>query len=190
VRLQRTRVLANPADSERDLTDVSRFVGELSEAYPGHAPRLEQVGTRLRSELQPGDRQLVPSHGDYHPKNVFVAREWVTVIDFDTFGLREAAFDVGYAIGQLVIMSVFRTGDLASGVEAASAFWRRYRKSDLAPWRRVTVHIARTFLQSLHYELCVLKNGRVELLTLWPDLIDHWLAGDDSDVFHSLIRGR
>jgi Ser/Thr protein kinase RdoA (MazF antagonist) len=105
--------------------------------------------TLLWSEHVPS----VPSHGDYHPRNVFLTAGLTTAIDFDTFGMREPAFDVGYAIGQLLIRSCFHTGDFSSGASAALAFWRRYERGGQAPWPRVAVQVARTFLQSLHFEL-------------------------------------
>jgi aminoglycoside phosphotransferase (APT) family kinase protein len=107
--------------------------------------------------------------------NIFLTPTLTTVIDFDTFALREPAFDVGYAIGQLLIMSYFQTGAFARGAEAAVAFWNYYQTSGRAAWDRVAVQIARTFLQSLHYELYTLRNNRLELLDLWTNLMETWL---------------
>jgi aminoglycoside phosphotransferase (APT) family kinase protein len=129
----------------------------------------------LRADRSP----LVPSHGDFHPKNVLLCDQWVAVIDFDHFGRRVPAFDIGYAIGQLYIMSYLRLGDFASGANASAAFWNRCHLAGRARWSDVAVHVARTFMQSLHYELYVLKTGQTALVPLWLRMAETFLASDD-----------
>lgn len=186
VQLQRSPVSAEAKSWTGDVDSAQRFAQELASTFPQHASRLEPVAERLMQILRAESIPLVPSHGDYHPKNVFLTRRLTTVIDFDTVGLREAAFDVGYAIGQLLIMSYFQIGDFAPGASAALAFWRRYTVGGQATWTRVAVQVARTFLQSLHYELCTLRNNRVELLSLWPDLMAEWLNSDGPTTLEGL----
>jgi hypothetical protein len=41
----------------------------------------------------------------------------------------------------------------------------------------VAAEVARTFLQSLRYELCTLRNERFELLERWPAMMENWLDG-------------
>jgi len=178
VRLQQTAVAADVRAVEEELSNVRRFVDELTQAYPSNSSQLLSLAEQLATKLQAETFPLVPSHGDFHPKNLLLRDGAATGVDLDTFGLREAAFDVGYAIGQLLIMSYFRLGDLSRGAQAADALWQRYHEGGQASWHRVAAHVARTLLQSLHYELCTLNNGRVELLTLWPDLAESWLGSD------------
>jgi hypothetical protein len=176
LRLQQCRLDGERKNSESAIEAVQRWAQELAVDFQGHAPRLESVSRQLVSALQVDDIRWVPSHGDYHPMNVFLTPTLTTVIDFDTFALREAAFDVGYAIGQLLIMSYIRTGAFSHGAKAALAFWQHYQKSNgPAPWDRVAVQIARTFLQSLHYELHTFHNNRLELLDLWTNQMEAWL---------------
>jgi Phosphotransferase enzyme family len=188
--LQRTEVEGAVADPVRDANNVRRFIAELGSLYPASVSRLERLGKRLIGELEDERIPLVSSHGDFHPKNVFLSEEATTVIDFDTFACREEARDAGYAIGQLLVMSWFRLTDFGPGAEAASAFWRRFSEGNGCPWDRVALHIALTLLQSLHYELYTLKNGRTELLDLWPDLMKHWLESDGPEALEHLVRGR
>jgi Phosphotransferase enzyme family len=175
VRLQRSPVSAEARRWEVDAAATRRCASELAASFPQYGPRLAPVAARLIPLLRAEGIPRVPSHGDYHPKNVFLTAGLATVIDFDTFGVREAAFDVGYAIGQLLIMSYFQLGDLGPGASAALAFWRRCQLGGHASWTRVAVQVARTFLQSLHFELCTLRNGRVELFDLWLYLMEEWL---------------
>lgn len=188
IRLQNSPVSAEARRWEGDVDSAQRFARELGSAFPRHATHLEQIAGRLAQSLRSEGMSLVPSHGDYHPKNVFLTPEVTTVIDFDTFALRDAAFDVGYAIGQLLIMSYLRMEDLSPGASAALAFWRHYERDGRAPWARVARQVARTFLQSLHYELCTLRNGRVELLDLWAALMETWLNSDGQEILEDLVR--
>ena len=186
VQLQRSPVSAEAKSWKSDIDSAQRFAQELASSFPEHASRLEPVAEQFIQALRAEGIPLLPSHGDYHPKNVFLTPGLTTVIDFDTMGLREAAFDVGYAIGQLLIMSYFQIGDFAPGARAGLAFWRHYQVGGPATWTRVAAQVARAFLQSLHYELCTLRNNRVELLDLWPDLIEEWLHSDGPTTLERL----
>ena len=180
-RLHATRIDGTIEPPDVAATQVRAASRELGRAFPAHKTRIAAIGGRVARELSVASAPLTSSHGDYHPKNVFLASRFVTVIDFDTFALREPAHDVGYAIAQLLIMSLFRTDDLAPGVRAARALWSASAGS--AEWRRVRLHIARTFVQSLRYELCTLHNGRYALLKRWPAIADCALASETLDAF-------
>ncbi|HLF72704.1 MAG TPA: phosphotransferase [Anaerolineales bacterium] len=186
LRLQHSGLAGGPRAREDAVESVQRWSQELAETFPRHARRLESVARRLAPVLGADGIPLAPSHGDYHPMNIFLAPALTTVIDFDTFGLREPAFDVGYAIGQLLIMSYFQTGAFGPGAGAALAFWRQYQTGGGATWDRVAVQAARTFLQSLHYELYTLHNNRLELLDLWTDLMEAWLDSGSTTILDGL----
>jgi Phosphotransferase enzyme family len=190
IQLQQSPIDAEATGWEGDVVTGHRRVQELLSTFPHHALRLEPLAARLLGRLPSDGSPPMPSHGDYHPGNVFLSPGLTTVIDLDHFGRREAAFDVGYAIGQLLIMSYIRTGALAPGARAALAFWRRYRHGGQAAWPRVAVHVARTLLQSLHFELCTLRNNRLELLGAWPALMQEWLDSDGPTTLEDLIRHR
>lgn len=194
VRLQQTPLQRTPL-GERVRVDstlasrVERYTTELS--APTHraaASRLERMGERLVQSIAP-DPVLALSHGDLHPKNVLVHDGVVTVIDLDTFALREAAFDVGYAIGQLLIMSRLRLGRTTEGAREALGLWRAYVEAGgTATWERTAFHVARTFLQSLHYELCVLRNGRADLVSPWLAAGERFLESDGPTTIEDLVR--
>lgn len=177
--------------SDAHLSNIRRYAQELSGAYPTEAPAIRQLAGRLVEGLGSAAEPPVPSHGDLHPKNLLVDGEVLTAVDLDTFGLREPAFDVGYAIGQLLIMSLLRLGEAAPGLAAAGAFWSEYLELGGAAGReRVALHVARTFLQSLHYELCVLRNSRNELLQRWPELAREWMESGSLASLESALRHR
>lgn len=162
---------------------------DLSRAFPACADRVRALAARLDEALADGQGGLVAAHGDYHPKNVIVTDTTATMIDLDTYGAREPAFDVGYAIGQLLVMSQLRLGRLGPGFAAAERFWAGYSRAGSARWDRVSLQAARTFMQSLHFELCILRNNRVELLEWWSDLMEALLDGAADDGRTWLARG-
>ena len=159
---------------------------ELLATFPD-ASGLRVVTETLLDRLHsPGTPQVL-SHGGFHPMNVFTTPRLTTAIDFDKFGRREAAYDVGYAIGRLLTTSYFELGTLAPGARAALAFWRRYERQGPAPWSRVAVQVARFLLQSVHFELCALRKDRPELVPLWVTLMDGWLQSSGPITLERLV---
>ncbi|HKH12341.1 MAG TPA: phosphotransferase [Rubrobacter sp.] len=178
---------ANHAPYASGPRSPERLARELMAAHPEKEALLGPLANRLVGVLREGAEPVL-SHGDYHPDNVRISRGAVTVIDFDNFGRREAAYDVGYAIGQLMIMSYIRSGDFGAGARAAAAFLERYDEGGGAPPERVGAHVSRTFLQSLHYELVTLKNGRTDLIEPWAEQMDRWLRSRGSETLEDLVR--
>ncbi|MDQ4130939.1 MAG: phosphotransferase, partial [Actinomycetota bacterium] len=173
------------------LANIRRHGRELADAYPAESRAIGRLAASLLDRLGSPREPLVASHGDLHPKNLLIDGEVVTAVDFDTFARREPAFDVGYAIGELLIMSLLRLGDASPGSTAAAAFWFRYRElGGTANPDRVALHVGRTFLQSLHYELCVLRNSRDELLRRWPELAWEWMDSDGLAPLEGALRHR
>jgi hypothetical protein len=188
--LHATPLRPPPAPPARDAVAVRRFAAELGAVFPGHAG-LDALAERVAERLLTDATAPAPTHGDFHPKNVFLDGHRVAVIDFDTFAAREPAWDLGYAVGQLLCMSRFRHGSFEPGLAAAVAFLDAYASRKAAPpWRRVATFIARTLLQSLHFELYTLANGRLELLELWPALIEDALDSDEPGTLAHFVRGR
>ena len=191
LRLQGSRVSFGEAGGAAVVGRVEGQVRELVREVSRHderrARRLERAAGRLIGVLGEA-APLVPSHGDYHPENVLLDGAVTSVIDLDDLGRREAAYDVGYAIGQLLVMSRFRMGGLGPGAAAALSFWGRYEDEGEARWPRVAAQAARTFLQSLHYELCVLHNGRLDLLDAWTELTEAFLQSEGPETLEDLIR--
>ncbi len=176
--------------SDAHLASIRRHGSELADAHPAESRAIGRLAARLLDRLG-SPEPPVPSHGDLHPKNLLVDGEVVTAVDFDTFALREPAFDVGYAIGELLIMSLLRLGEALPGSTAAADFWFRYRQlGGTASPDRVALHVGRTFLQSLHYELCVLRNSRDELLRRWPELAWEWMESDGLAPLEGALRHR
>ncbi len=162
----------------------------LAKEYPDIQPRLDRFGEELVQRLRDSrECPSVPTHGDYHPKNIFAQDDQVTVIDLDHFGLREAAADVGYFLGQMAIMAYLKLGSFSAALPAVDSFLEAYHdRADLpVPWDRTATHVSRTFVQSLHYELCVLRNGRTDLIEGWLHQAEQWLQCESPDGIEELL---
>ncbi|HST87204.1 MAG TPA: phosphotransferase, partial [Ktedonobacterales bacterium] len=81
---------------------IASVAADLLERYPWHTEARAAVRRLLAEDGSPAeDAAPVAAHGDFHPGQVFVADGRTTVIEWDTFGAREPAADVGYCMAQL-----------------------------------------------------------------------------------------
>ncbi len=188
--LQRCHPPASPVPLEADADRVLRLGRRLRQAFP-EAEAMCQLARRVAEEIRRPSMEPVPSHGDFHPKNLLIRGETVVGVDLDGFGLREPAADVGDGIGQLVAMSELRLGSANLGAAAAQLFWAAHR--DLSDPRiappRIGVFVARTYVQALHYALCYRGGRRTDLLLEWSRQGARWLAGEGEAVLAELAVG-
>ncbi len=160
---------------------LARYARELSSVAPELEARLGAIVRRISSQYTGPGVPRVPVHGDYHPKNIFIRDRTVTVIDTDTFALGEAAADVGYFVAQCAIMSYHRHRDFGRARAPVHAFVRAYRSA--APRSRLDrapTFAAAAFIQSLHYELCILRTGKWALIPLWLEQAEGLLDSPDT----------
>ena len=141
--------------------DVARRAAELSASIA--EPRIEQMATQVCEVLTVLPTEHVPSHGDFHPMNVFVSPDRITAIDLDTFACREREVDVAYFLAQLANFGLQVHGSFAGTRPAREAFLEACRPVDP---ERVTAYMAWTLLGSLHYDACILKIRSEKLPTM------------------------
>lgn len=166
--LHASGVEAEPCESA--LPRIQRYERELCECLPAQSKRIRQIARRLTQAFSES-RLAVPTHGDFHPMNIFIDDGRITLIDLDTFALREPAADVAYLLAQTMIMGWMAFGDFGSSATVRAAFLNSYQANSaykLDP-ERIRVHCAYTFLQSLHYERCVLRTGNDRIIDCWLD---------------------
>ena len=148
---------------------VDRYGRTLAELLPEWAGRIERLTDCVLLALEARHLSaLVPSHGDFHSKNVFIAEGRVTAIDLDTFGRREQVADVAYFLAQTAIMGYRRLGSFEATVRARHHFLRAYL--DIASSlsiERLAIYLGATFLQSLYYELSILRTGNTAIVEPW-----------------------
>lgn len=78
------------------LRSLERKAARVAELAPGLAGPVRKVVEALASRVPPR-APLVPSHGDFSPRNVLVAPGRFALIDWDRFQWAEPARDVAYA---------------------------------------------------------------------------------------------
>ncbi len=155
-------------DTIRTATETQ--AGRLASFLPDQARRIERIARQALEKLEPSRLSpLVPAHGDFHPKNIYIAASGrVTAIDLDTFGLQERAADAGYLLAQTSIIGYFRTGSLDAAYGACNRLLRAYEEAAPPLARgRLNLYVGMAFLQSLHYELCVLHTGNRQIIEPW-----------------------
>lgn len=186
IRLQRVALRPPRADPGVLAAAAQHQAEAVAALYPAQGARVAALGRHAASLLRAAAGRPVPSHGDFIPKNVVLTRTLTTVVDLDTFALREPAFDAGSAVGHLLVTSWRHTGGFAAGARGGLAFWRRYRRERSATWPRVAAHVCRMLLQGLHYELCTRRSGDLALLRAWSDAIEATLARTDTAPLEEL----
>lgn len=166
---------------------VTRYGSELAALLPQHSARLERLTSlALVALLTPG-QQLVSSHGDYHSKNVYITAEGrVTVIDLDTFGQQERAADVAYFLAQTAIMDYHHHGSFVASEPYREGFWNSYQDAaPPIPDERLALYMAIAFLQSLHYELCVLRTANFAITEIWLSNAERFLIAGEVAILDS-----
>jgi len=165
------------------LSAVTRYAKELAAILPLQASRITRLAASALEEIESSDQSVsVPSHGDFHPKNIFITPTGqVTAIDFDTFGRQAAAADVAYFLAQTAIMGYFRRGSFAATAFVRDSFLEAYEKAVFPlPRRRLALYLGMAFLQSLHYELWVLRNDKPAIIEPWLDNGERCLLGGEA----------
>jgi len=166
------------------LPRLDLWVAAVRELSPQHARTLERIHSRISMQLaDTPDRMLVPSHGDFHATNIFISETGrVTGIDFDNFGGRERAADLGYFLGQTAARGFRKTGSFSSTADSRAAFIQGYATAahgGMPPHVRIGSFIGATFLRLLHDDLYLMKSGRTDLIPPWLEAAERAAFGID-----------
>lgn len=154
-----------------DETSVHDFAYQLGERHPHLAPQLEELAAAICARIAfPDGLALTMVHGDFHPENIFVTQDRVTVIDFDNVCRSDPARDLGYIIAQTRAMVYFSTGLLEAADREIRAFLQAYLAAATShdgrtlP-ARIAAFAARACLANMYYIACVLKTECMEVLS-------------------------
>ena len=190
-KLHKTRVTGVPVlPMEYEEMKLHTYRDVLMRICPQFATRVESIAERILSSLEALDpRQVVPTHGDFQPKNVYILRNRVTVIDFDRFALAHPARDVGHFIGQSMTMSYARTGSFEEIEPWNTAFLKEYAGfTSPEAWSAVPIFVARTFMEVLKHKILLEPAKNAHLLPAWLDECERWL--DKARVSPTATRAR
>lgn len=164
-------------DRARETARLATFRDALVGACPTFSSRIRSLSDRVAVDLEDTDAPLVPTHGDFQPKNVHISRGRVTVIDFDRFAVAEPVRDVGHFVAQSMTMSYVRTGSFAAIEEWNRIFLEAYALN--APAHALcglAVATVRSMLEILYYKLVVRPVRDASFLAAWLDECDRCLS--------------
>jgi hypothetical protein len=153
-----------PVEAKQDRFDSAAAETRASELLECvDDPRIERTASDAIRILAAEPLSLVPSHGDYHPMNIYVAPHRVTAIDLDTLAARDPEADIGYFLAQTANFGLMMFDRIDATQDLRQSFVSCFPGMDN---RRVSAHIAWTLLQSLHYDACILKihNQKADLM--------------------------
>jgi hypothetical protein len=173
--------IGSPADDE---TSINNFAYHLGQRHPHLASRLEDLASSICERIAcPAGLPLRTVHGDFHPENIFVTQDTVTVIDFDNICQSDPARDLGYIIAQMRAMAYFSTGLLNAADREIRAFLHTYLASaachDIARLPgRIAAFAARTCMANMYYISCVLANERMEVLSTLLLEMERFIKGE------------
>ena len=162
--------LDGESSQEDEIAASNRYARGGSWLLPTLKSEIQSISNQLidaQKAFRPRERK--PIHGDFHPRNIIVAPDLTTVIDFEEARMGDPAFDVGYFTAQTKMTH----GLGGSTVQAVEVFIQEYQENqpsidpDLV--HRAAVFEAQSYLQRIYYTYY--------LLALRPDfdLISEWL---------------
>jgi len=88
-----------------DAHQVLRWAQALTEVQATDARMIRDIADAVLQRLSETATPGVPTHGDFHPSNVFIAgNERVSGIDLDKFAVREPESDIGWFLMQTAVL--------------------------------------------------------------------------------------
>jgi len=165
----------------REHEGVSQWVDDLRQFVPNHTEQLDAIAKRIQDTLASDMNGLVPTHGDFHPMNVLIdGTQRVCGIDMDKFAAREPETDIGWFLMQSAGFGFFKSGTFNATEIARQTFIETYQAETGHKIRgdRAGLYMAMAFLKNLHFELVLLKTGRIEYAKPWLAGAAAFLKGD------------
>lgn len=179
--LHNLRLAVSPADEflKKEPERLSYYLRQLQERKHRYLKRVRQIRNHVLVEetqlIRSRPEILVQSHGDYHPKNIYIVagREespYAAAVDFNSSYLIPRAFDVGTFLAQYINM--FFEGTVRDKVPA-SLFFDTYVSNaenlDEDFHCQVQLFKARTCLSILYY---LSKVGMSDSENFWRILVE------------------
>ncbi len=166
---------AHPTDS---LSQMRMQHDALGAMFPAHATRFERLAQMIENAFQSQRGYArVPTHGDYHPKNIYISDGRVTVIDFDRFAMSAAERDVSYFLVQSMTMAYSQSHTFQTAARWNAAFVDAYQQCGMLlnpTLLRVFWGVA--FFEVLYYRLCVRPVPDRAFIAEWLSHCEQFMA--------------
>lgn len=86
-------------------------------------------------------RRVSLVHGDWSPKNILVAGDVVTAIDFEVVHYGDPCFDTGFLLCHLLLKSIYLPGHAKEFQRCAAAFWEALDLQNEWIWPGTAAHL-------------------------------------------------
>jgi aminoglycoside phosphotransferase (APT) family kinase protein len=147
--------ISAPLSVRRSAAGDARAVQRLANSLATICPQLAGPIGRLRDDLaaEIEARATISGliHGDFHPGNVLVDGDRVTLIDLDNIGYGDPAADIGRFLASLRTRSLRAFGTHTALSEAGEAFLQAYLARVSLDVRRVRLYEAAWLLHVANY---------------------------------------
>lgn len=181
--LHRKGLAITPPDEmyRKEPERLDRYVEALRERQHPHTERVAQLRDAIwnaeKSLLDTAGEGLVQGHGDFHPKNIFIAQdsesgeEYIAAIDLDSSCQLPPAFDVGTFISQYqgMFFDQFDILDKAPVEIFLDEYVQQIKGLQPDFTAQVNLYQARTNLSILAY---LAKVGMGESERFWSTLVE------------------
>jgi len=139
------------------------FVEALKTDQPQLQYELQQYAAEVEKRFDSFDGvQATHVHGDFHPDHVYVAANFITVIDFERFCIGDPARDLGSFVGHMRTTAYSLGKSIETVNREIVAFLESYftgvsdaRANEIGP--RVAPYTALSSIEALYYVASVLK---------------------------------
>jgi aminoglycoside phosphotransferase (APT) family kinase protein len=146
---------AKPArrrDARKIVRSIRRKAGDIGRLDAGFGRELSHVADRLEAATV-GEAELVPSHGDLTPANVFLSRRGPALIDLDRFQAADPLRDLAYLGGWYCVRALRDEGRPDWGmVQRAISVYREERPLE-TDGQRLEFHMAAGLVRFAHGRL-------------------------------------
>jgi aminoglycoside phosphotransferase (APT) family kinase protein len=150
---------ARKRSSRRVVASVRRKAAAAATLAPDLAPRFLDAAEALAARCPP-DVELVPSHGDFSPRNVLVAKDRVVLIDWDRFQRADPARDIA-SLGAWFWLACLREGHSPSWAvleQAVTAYERLRPEASLR--ERLAFHTAAALVRLAFSRVVLWRSER------------------------------
>jgi tRNA A-37 threonylcarbamoyl transferase component Bud32 len=177
-KLHKTRV-ACPAicTYENEKASLEMFVAALATDQPQLESELRHYAAVAAQRFDGFHRaRATHVHGDFHPDHIYVGNGFVTVIDFERFGIGDPARDLGSFVAHMRTTAYCLGKSIESANQEIVAFLESYfgavpkaQADAIGP--RVAPYVALSSLEALYYVASVLKVKAPARISLYRQCV-------------------
>lgn len=162
---------------QEEIARITDCAHQVARRVSARSSRVLDLATEVERIQWTAATARVPTHGDYHPKNIYIDRDLLTVIDFDRFAMSHRERDLGFFMAQSMTMPR-RPGKTLSRARAwNAAFLEGYARNAQSPHPTLLCsYIVSALLEVLFYKLCVRPMTDLTFVGDWLGVCEKLLA--------------